>query len=321
MLILGIILIIVGFIVPQWATNAQKKTYLKPPVFNSTAGILAVNLFWLSSILAGFYILWQVDVKIVLVILGVYASLWVFGYFMGNEKAKAKRIFKIYKHLRLFRPKASEYELFRETAEEYFRGLGWDKRRIKLTMTTIFDEGMWGEKNYKNIKDVAGVILSFEDPYEDFNDFNLVKLMEHFSKRQKAINEAYEDVFGNLRKVVKRPKLSEATINWLKSIGLNPDEMSNEQLAAFLEMDDYRKSSWLVVALYKLSLAFLILAGINLITFKFIGVLSSCIISFMFWYIGHRIQMRRTSKKFYEASILKYVQEQIVKQGIGKEVF
>jgi hypothetical protein len=34
------------------------------------------------------------------------------------------------------------------------------------------------------------------------------------------------------------------------------------------------------------------------------------LISFVVWYVGHKIQMKRISKKFYEASIMKYAQEQ-----------
>ena len=41
--------------------------------------------------------MWQVSPKIVLTIVGIYAVLWILTYFMGSEKAKAKKIFKIYR--------------------------------------------------------------------------------------------------------------------------------------------------------------------------------------------------------------------------------
>jgi len=95
-----------------------------------------------------------------------------------------------------------------------------------------------------------------------------------------------------------------------KSIGLNPDEMSNEQLAVFAEIDDQKKSNWAVRFLYGASFIFLILGVINLISLEFGAVISNAIISFIFWFIGNKIQMRRISKKFYEASIMKYAQQQ-----------
>jgi len=86
--------------------------------------------------------------------------------------------------------------------------------------------------------------------------------------------------------------------------------MTNEQLAVFSEIDDHGKSNWAVRFFYDVSLVFLFLAGLSLIGLKLGGVLVYGIISFVVWHIGHKIQMKRISKKFYEASIMKYAQEQ-----------
>jgi len=57
-------------------------------------------------------------------------------------------------------------------------------------------------------------------------------------------------------------------------------------------------------------LFFLILAVISLISLDFWTVGVYLVISFAIWYIGNKLQIRRINKKFYEASIMKYVQEQ-----------
>ncbi|MEX1087289.1 MAG: hypothetical protein WD312_02930 [Candidatus Paceibacterota bacterium] len=310
MLILGIILTVLGFIVFQWAANAQSKSvFERPMIFNRATAVIIINLIWIGLFIGGFYSLWQVSPKIVLTIIGIYAVLWILGYFMGSEKTRAKKIFKIYRQLKLFRPKASDEEIFRETANAYFRGLRWDEDKIRMTVDAIFEKRI-GSKEDKDIKDVASSILIFENPHGDFMSYDFRKSMKRFSKKQKAIDDAYNAIIGNAPKVTERPDLSENTTKWIKSIGFNPDEMTNEQLAVFSEIDDHGKSNWAVRFFYGASLLFLILAGLSLIGLKLGGVLVYGIISFVIWYIGHKIQMKRVSKKFYEASVMKYAQEQ-----------
>jgi len=311
MLILGIILTVLGFIVFQWSANAQSKSFLeRPMIFNSTVAVLIINLLWLLLFAGGFYSLWKVNPTIVLVIFGIYAVLWIFGYFMGSEKAKAKKIFGIYKQLKLFRPKTSDQEILRETARIYFSNLRWDEHKIKMTVDAIFEKSV-GNKEEKDIKDVASSILIFENPQDDFGrGFDFEGYMKRHTKKQKAMDDAYNAIFGKTQKVIERPTLSENTQKWVKSIGLNPDDMSNEQLAVFAEIDDQKKSNWAVRFLYGASFIFLILGVINLVSLEFGAVISNAIISFIFWFIGNKIQMKRISKKFYEASIMKYAQQQ-----------
>jgi hypothetical protein len=313
MLILGIILTVLGFIVFQWSANAQSKSaFERPMIFNRATAVIIINLIWIGFFAGGFYSLWQVNHKIVLTIIGIYAVLWVLGYFMGSEKTKAKKIFKIYKQLKLFRPKASDEEIFRETANSYFRGLRWDEDKIRMTVEAIFEKRT-GSKEDKDIKDVASSILIFESPHGDFMNYDFRKSMKHFSKKQKAIDDAYNAIVGNAPKITERPELSKNTTEWIKSVGFNPDEMTNEQLAVFSEIDDQGKSNWAVRFLYGVSFVFIILTIINLISLEFGGVIFNAIISFVMWYIGNKIQMKRISKKFYEASIMKYTQEQAEK--------
>lgn len=310
MLIIGIILTVLGFIVFQWAAKAQGGSVLdRPLIFNNVVAVLVINLLWVGLFAGGFYSLWQVNPIIVLTIFGIYAVLWILGRILGSEKAKAKKIFKLYKQLKLFRPKATDEELFREMARAYFSGLRWDEQQIRMTVDAIFEERA-GNKENKDIKDVASSILIFENPSGDFMGGDFMRSMKQLSKKQKAIEKAYEVVLGKTEEVTERPELSKNTMEWIKSVGLNPDDMSDQQLAVFAEIDDYGKSNWIVRFLYTISFAFVILALINLLTLDIITVVIHVVIAFVVWYIGHKIQMRRISKKFSEASILQYAREQ-----------
>jgi hypothetical protein len=312
MLILGIILTILGLIVSRWTANAQSQSVVERPlIFGRPGAVIIINLLWLGFFAGGFYSLWQVSPKIVLSIFGIYAVLWVIGYFLRSEKVKAKKIFKIYRQLKLFRPKASNEEIFRETANTYFRLLRWREDKIEMIVDVMFKKHV-GDKEDKDIKDIASSILFFENPSNDYMNFGSRKAMRLFSKRQKAIDNAYIAIIGNAPKVTERPKLSKSTNEWIKSRGLNPDEMTNEQLVVFSEIDDYGKSNWVVRSLYIVSFIFIIFTIIDLIRLEFDGVIINAIISYAVWYIGSKIQTKRINKKFHEASVMKYAQEQKV---------
>ncbi len=311
MLILGIILTVLGFIVFLWSMNAQSKSFLeRPMIFNSVIAMFIINLLWLGLFAGGFYSLWKINQIIVLVIFGIFIVLWIFGYFMGSEKTKAKKIFSIYKQLKLFRPKTPNQELLKETARLYYSNLRWDEHKIKITVDIIFEKSIASEEN-RDIKDVANSILIFENPHDDIGrDFDFERYMKSSIKKQKSIDKAYNAIFGKNQKVTERPVLSKNTIEWIKSVKLNPDEMSNEQLAVFTEIDDHGKSNRAVKFFYYISFVLIILTFINLITLEFVMAFINIIISFALWFIGNKIQMKRVSNKFHEASIMKYAQQQ-----------
>ena len=177
----------------------------------------------------------------------------------------------------------------------------------------MFDKKI-GATDEKDIQSVASSILIFENPSDDFGSrFDFNGFTKRWEKKRKAIDAAYQAVLGKSEVITERPVLTKNTSEWVRSVGLNPDEMSNEQLAVFAEIDDSKRSNWAVRFLYGVSAVFFLLAGFNLITLEISGFLWNGVISFIAWYIGHKIQMRRVSKKFYEASIIKYAQEQASK--------
>ena len=85
--------------------------------------------------------------------------------------------------------------------------------------------------------------------------------------------------------------------------------MSNEQLAVFVEIDEHKKSNWGVRFFYYFSFIFILLTLIDLVTLDFVMAFIEMGISFVLWFIGNKIQMRRISEKFREASIVRFAQE------------
>lgn len=308
MLILGILSLIAGIVVFRFVANGQSKSFLdRPMLFNNSAIVLVLHLMWLFFIGLGLYFLWSVNSTIVLVIIGIYALLWVAGYITNSKKSKAKKIFKIYKQVKVFKPELDTISQYKLVATSYYESLRWNERRIQMTVETIFEDKKSDEMD---VKDMARSILNFEDPSYTFGqDFSFERYIKQSSKEQKAIDTAYIQVIGNKAPVTERPELSAQSLQCLKSTGLNPDEMSNEQLQVFTEIDDHSQSSWIVKGLYSIAGAGLLLAIISLLFLDLWGVGIWLTSSFVLWFIGNKLQMRRISKKFHEASIAKYASE------------
>ncbi|HOV97795.1 MAG TPA: hypothetical protein PLW49_02145 [bacterium] len=309
MLILGIILTILGVIIFQWSAKAMSEPfYNRPLIFYKTIPVLIINLLWISLLAGGLYSFWQVSYKIVLFLVSIFAILWIVGYFFGSDKNKAKKFFQIYKQLKLYRPQTKEEDILRETARLYFQNLRWDIEKINSILKIIFDEK---DREVKDVKDLFRSVLIFENPSDDFGaGFNFEKYMKESSKKDAAIEWAYKKVFGEQTKVTERPVLSEDTLRRMRESGLNPDEMSNEQLAALEGMENVEKRNWLSKIFSYGSIIFGLGAIINLFTLDIGAFIFSGVVSLVLMYIGYRIQSRIASKKFYEASILKWSQDQ-----------
>ena len=309
MIILGIILTILGFIVFQWSASAQSKTVIEQQnIFNRPIAVITIKLVWIGLVAGGFYSMWEVHPKNIITIICIYAILWTLSYFMGSEKSKAKKLFMCYRHSKLFRPNASNDEIFRETANAYFRELEWNEDKIKITVVAIFEKGI-GSKEAEDIKYVAGSILAFERSHGNFIIHCFRMPMKYFSKTQKALDEAYSTVIVNARKVIARPKLSRNTSNWVKSIGLNLDEMTNEQLTFFSEIDDIKKSARIIKSLYFLSFVNILKSVYSLMMLEHVVAYICIVFSLMIWWLANKIQIKRIGKKLHEAGIMKYAQQ------------
>lgn len=312
MLILGIILTILGFFIFQWSAKAMSEPrYNWPLIFRKTIPFLIINLLWIGLLGGGLYSFWQVSYKIVFFLVGGFAVLCTAFYFMGSNKNKAKKFFQIYKQLKIYRPQTKEEDLLRETARLYFQNLRWDMRKINSILKRIFDKK---DRKIKDVKDLFRLVLNFENPSDDFGaGFNFKKYMKYMkesSKKDTAIEWAYKKVFGEQIKITERPVLTEDTLRRMKESGLNPDEMSNEQLAALEGMENVEKSNWLSKIFSYGSIIFGLGAISNLFLIDFGALIFFGVIWLLLVFIGYRIQSKVSGKKFHEASILKWSQDQ-----------
>lgn len=309
MLITAIILTILGIIVFRWYSRAMSEPfYNRPLIFNKTIPVLIINLLWIFLLGGGLYSFWQVNPKIVFYLVGGYAILWIVGFILGSQKQKAKKYFQIYKQLKIYRPQTSDKEILRETVKLYYKNLRWDDDKINSIVEVIFDKK---DREKKGVKDLASLVFAMEEPSDGFNSYdNFEKRMKKHDKMDKAIEWAYQKVFENNKKINQRPELAEDTIKRMKDAGLDPDSMSNEQLAALESLDNPDKSNWLAKILRGIGLFFGFLAFLSLLSLDIASLIFNAIIALILTYIGYRIQSRIANKKFIEASIIKWSEEQ-----------
>lgn len=113
------------------------------------------------------------------------------------------------------------------------------------------------------------------------------------------------------------PKLSEDTIKRMKSMGLDPNEMSEEQLAALESLERPEKSHWLSKPFTYIGGFLELMALFSLFSADWGAVFGYGIIGLILMYIGYRIQANIAGKKFVQASIKKHMQKE-EKRGIPK---
>ncbi|VVB94709.1 Uncharacterised protein [uncultured archaeon] len=113
----------------------------------------------------------------------------------------------------------------------------------------------------------------------------------------------------------EKPKLSEATVKRMKGMGLEPDEMSEEQLEAIESLEKPEKSHWLAKPFAYIGGFLELIALFSLLTADWGAVIGFGIIGLILTYIGYRIQRRITAKKFIQASLKKDTEKQEPKEG------
>jgi len=307
MLILGIILTIVGFLIFQWGANALNKSFWERPlIFNNPIAVLIIYLLWIGLLIGGLVLLWKVNPIIVGIILGGYFILWVIGRFLESEKAKIKRIFRTYKQLKLFRLKATEQGILKETAQLYFRSLRWDEDKINRILKILFEED---EDKIKDIKSLTRSILIFERPSDDLVGSDIKSFFTKSTKRDKLIDEVYRKELKEETVIAKRPELSTDTLKRMQQSGVNPEELSNEQLAALESLEVPQKSHWTAKPFMYIGIMLGFLAILSLIYREWESFIFYGLISLILSYIGYRIQSHISAKRFREASIKKHAED------------
>ncbi|MCZ7403655.1 MAG: hypothetical protein O8C67_01805 [Candidatus Methanoperedens sp.] len=113
----------------------------------------------------------------------------------------------------------------------------------------------------------------------------------------------------------EKPKLSEDTIKRMRGMGLEPDEMSEEQLEAIESLDNPEKSHWLAKPFAYIGGFLELIALFSLLTADWGAVIGFGIIGLIITYIGYRIQRRITAKKFIQASLKKDMEKREPEAG------
>jgi|SRR3989344_8145451 len=309
MIFLGIILAALGIWIFRWMGKSMDEPfYNRPLIFRKTIAVLIIQVIWMGLLVGGLYCFWQTNHKIVYFLIGGYIFLWFLGRFMGSDVNKAKKFFKTYKQLKIFRPQTEERDIWHETAKIYLKSIGWDDEKIGYTVNTLFNsEILVG----KNVKDFVRFLFVLEAPDEDFGSMRAFEAsLRKTEKRELAINAAYEKVFGLNVKITERPILSEENTKKLQDSGLNPNEMSDAQLAALEQMENAHKSHWSVSIFYFIGSVFGLSAIISLFKLNFDSLIIYSVFMITFIYIGSYFQTRIANKKFHEASIIKWSEEQ-----------
>jgi len=102
--------------------------------------------------------------------------------------------------------------------------------------------------------------------------------------------------------MLNRPQLSEGTIKRMRGTGLDPDEMSEEQLEAIESLDNPAKSHWLVKPFIYIGGFLQILALFALVSADWGALIVYVVTGSIILYIGYRIQRRIAARKFLQAS-------------------
>ena len=310
MLKLKYILMIRDFVIIKWIIYVQRrKIFGLPIVFNRPTAVVIISFILIGLFSGESNSLWQVNPKIVLTIISIYTIMRVFGYYMSNDKSRAKEIFEIYRLLKIFHPNANNQQIIRETVNAYFKGEILGKETVKAVVDAILGKET-GDEEETDIKTVAYNILVYENPYDYFWIPSFKKFMKHSSKQEKAIDDAYNVIIGNAQKPKERQKLSKPTIYWAESFGVNPDELSNEQFAFFSELDKVEESNWVERILFGIFLVFIILTIINLINLEYIEAMNNAILSFVIGYVWYKNVLKREDFTIYKAILIQFTKIQ-----------
>lgn len=305
--IIGIVLLLLGGWLFGWMSNAMgEPRFFRPRVLTKTFPVIVIAVVSLGLIGGGIYSLWRASSTVVLVIVGIVVVIMVRGALLSTTKSKAMRFFQTYRKLSIHRPQASQEELVRETVRLYLDGEQRGRSKAEDILHVLFEGGT---KDLDDIKSIAYFVLTLEDP----NAVSLDNPRQYYTeteRRDKSVNQAYEKVFVKQGGVVEKPVLSKDALKKMKDLGFDADQMSNEQLDALASMENPERSHWFAQIFIYGSIGTGLLALLRLLYLDIGSVLVYGFIAVVLSFIGHRIQGRVAARKFQEASILKWSEEQ-----------
>lgn len=108
---------------------------------------------------------------------------------------------------------------------------------------------------------------------------------------------------------MERPELTPEMMKRIKDAGLDPELMSNEQLAALHTLDLHGNRHWTSQVFGYLAFGCVILGAIRLIALDVYSVSVYAVLALIFFYISYRIQRAIANKMFEKASRAKWEKE------------
>lgn len=308
MWILGLILTGIGVALFSWlSSNLNKPRFSQPLMFRSVVVVFVLNILSLGLVLGGLVSFWQTSPWIVAALVGGYAVLWILGRVMGSTKSRAKKFFRIYRQMMIAQPQLGKPELCEAAARIYLKTQGIREGRID----SLIEAASTKEETETSEIAFFSSLLAFQEPTHDFTSpAGFKRFMVDSEKRTEAAIRAHAAVFGKGKPITERPELSAETLKRMRENGMDPDAMTNEQLAAFESLENPNKGHWVSQIFTYGGFGSGIVAFINIFSFDWFAVVVFGVIGFILSQIGFRIQRRIANKKFQQASILKWSEEQ-----------
>lgn len=301
----SIILLVPGVALFGWMSDAMGKPwYSRPLILHRTVPVTIILVVSVGLMLAGLYSLWQANSVVFLVVVGLVVLVMAGGAMKGRAKSRATRFFKAYQQLQIYRPEATQKELVEEAIRFYLKGTRQEGDADSI-IRLVCEDG----KDLTDLKKIAHMVFTLEDP-NGVDIANFERHMKKSEKRMKSVIKAHDQVFAIAPSQSLKPVLSTDMVKRMKEQGMDPDQMSNEQLAALSTLQDPQKSHWFAQIFLYGGYGCGLLALIRLFALDIPSVVIYVVLGLVLSFIGYKIQSRVASKKFYQASIRKWAEEQ-----------
>jgi hypothetical protein len=184
-IIIGIILLAIGFSLSSWSSKySGRDAIFAPLIFRSVVFSIFLTVFIFGSLLAGVYFVFKGSWILGAGVVGFYLFTVIKSHFIFKNKNIALWVFKAYKEYKRIYPKESEQEIFDRVFKKQFEN---DKSMNQSTLE------VWS-KDLKDLKDLADKVIMLKKN-EESDTSNFEKWMARSNKRDKDILEAYEEVF------------------------------------------------------------------------------------------------------------------------------
>lgn len=179
--VLSLLLTIFGILI-MWKLSRKMKGWLT--ILVDIIGIILIGF--------GVYSLWRQAPLLILGVVVFVGVLLMYSYYQNRPDVKAKKIFKIYKQTKADHSEASEQEVYRKTAKQYYKSAtDWVKVRVDMTAGTVAGFGRESMDKPKNAKELAENIIMFEE--SGFRSGNFTSPHE-VEKRKEAIESVYKSM-------------------------------------------------------------------------------------------------------------------------------